>query len=124
MPPRFTALLIAGAALACLPAHAVGNAAHGAKVFQDQCSDCHTTITGKNKRGPSLAGVVGRSSASVPYYNYSDAARAAKLQWTPERLTRYLASPKTDLPGTKMRLLSPPSAADVADVIAYLQTVR
>jgi len=124
MATRFTTLLLAAAALACLPAHAAGNATHGAKVFQDQCSDCHTTQVGKNKRGPSLAGVIGRASASVQYYNYSDTMRAAKLQWTPERLTRYLASPKTDLPGTKMRLLSPPSAADVADVIAYLQTVK
>lgn len=122
---RASALLLLGALALCgQPAWATGDASHGAKVFKDQCSDCHTTQAGKNKRGPSLAGVIGRASASVQYYNYSDALRAAKLQWTPERLARYLASPKTDLPGTKMRLLSPPSAAEVADVIAYLQSVH
>jgi len=106
------------------PAWANGDATHGAKVFQEQCSDCHTTLLGKNKRGPSLAGVVGRPSANTPNYNYSDALRAAHLVWTPERLAPYIASPKTNLPGGKMRVLIPPTAVEITDVIAYLQTIH
>jgi len=37
----------------------------GKKIFE-KCAVCHTAEAGKNKIGPSLFGVVGRKSASVP----------------------------------------------------------
>lgn len=76
---------------------------------------------GKNKRGPSLAGVLGRKAGDAPNFHYSDAMAASGIVWSPQRLTQYLASPKTDVPGTKMRLLSKPSPAEIADLIVWLQ---
>lgn len=90
-------------------------------LFKELCSDCHTVKPGTNKRGPSLAGVVGRQSGKVAGYNYSDAMRNAGVTWTPERLARYLAAPKTDIPGTKMRLLIPPKPEEVRVLIEWLE---
>lgn len=103
---------------------AAADAAAGRMVFEDQCADCHTVIPAKHKRGPSLAGVIGRAAGSAPNYHYSDTLANARLSWTPERLAQFLAAPKTDLPGTKMRLLQKPTPQDVANLIAWLQQQR
>ena len=119
-----TARLILLATL-CVPwAGHASSSTEGSKVFEEQCADCHSVEAGKNKRGPSLAGVVGRKSGAVANYHYSDAMAAAGIVWSPARLAQYLASPKTDVPGTKMRLLSHPSPAEVAALINWLQQGR
>jgi len=106
----------------CTPLAGHGaNPAEGRAVFEDQCADCHTVTPGKNKRGPSLAGVLGRKAGSAPNYHYSAAMAASGIIWSPARLSQYLASPKTDVPGSKMRLLSKPNPAEVADLIAWLE---
>lgn len=96
----------------------------GSKVFADMCADCHTLTPGKHKRGPSLAGVLGRKAGSAPNYHYSDAMAGAGIVWSPARLAQYLASPKTNIPGTKMRLLGKPDPAELAELIAWLQQAK
>ncbi|HEY0418142.1 MAG TPA: c-type cytochrome, partial [Acetobacteraceae bacterium] len=56
--------IIAAMLAFALPARAADPAA-GEKVFKAQCSACHTVEQGKNRIGPSLFGVVGRTSGSV-----------------------------------------------------------
>jgi cytochrome c len=113
---------LASAVLFAVPAHAAGDAAAGEKVFV-QCKACHENEKGVNKVGPTLKGVVGRKTASVPDYKYS-AAMAAKgaegLVWTEENLTAYLPNPKAYVPGTKMAFGGLKKPEDVANVIAYL----
>lgn len=111
-------LLILAAAL-LLPLHAHASSPTADALFQEQCGDCHT-VTDRNKRGPSLAGVVGRPAGQAPNYNYSDAMRHSGVTWTPQRLAQYLAAPKTDIPGTKMRLLETPSQAEISQLIDWL----
>jgi len=110
-------MTLAAALLLPVFAHA---ATDSAALFQEQCSDCHTLTQGKNKRGPSLAGIVGRRAGTLPGYNYSDAMRASGVTWTPQRLAQYLAAPKTDIPGTKMRLLIAPNAAQISQLVEWL----
>ena len=62
-------LLACTAIVAASPAWAEGDAAHGKVVF-NQCLVCHTIEPGKSKIGPSLHGVIGRHSASLPGYQY------------------------------------------------------
>ena len=46
----------------------------GTDTFTEECGDCHSTVAGKNKKGPSLFGVVGRQAGSVAdFAGYSDA---------------------------------------------------
>jgi cytochrome c len=117
--------LAAVALMISLPAHAAGDPAKGAQLFDDNCSDCHTIAQGgSNKRGPNLVGVVGRKTGSVADYEYSDANKAAGWVWTPEVLDRYLADPKQALPGTKMKFKGDADAQERADIIAFLQTLH
>jgi cytochrome c len=118
-------LIVAALALLAAPlAFAIANPTEGRAVFEDMCADCHTVTPGKHKRGPSLAGVLGRPAGAAANYNYSEAMRQSGITWSPERLARYLAAPKTDLPGTKMRLLSHPQPQEISDLIAWLQQNR
>ncbi len=82
-------------ALATAPALAAGDAAMGEKVFK-KCKACHSLKAGKNKVGPSLAGVVGRKAGSAAKYKYSKSMKAAGakgLVWNDETLGKFLENP-------------------------------
>ena len=83
-------------------AHADGDAQAGEAVFKKTCAVCHTTEAGKNKIGPSLHGVVGRHSASLTDYQYSDAMKKADKTWDAATLDTYLTNPRGLVPGTKI----------------------
>lgn len=97
-----------------------GNADAGKKVFA-KCQVCHTVEAGKNKIGPSLHGVVGRKSASIEGFAYSDAMKNANVTWDEATLDKYLTNPRQMVPGTKMVFPGLPKAEDRANVIAYLK---
>lgn len=112
--------LCVGVALASpAAAQQAGDAAKGKLVFA-RCAICHTVVAGQNKIGPSLAGVVGRKSGSLPDFQYSPAMKNAGLTWTPQTLDVYLTKPQAKVPGTKMIFPGLPDPADRANVIAYL----
>ena len=119
-----SALLAAGF-LGILPAQADGDAAAGKKVF-NKCVACHDAVTDKNKIGPSLHGVVGRTAGSLASFEakYSDAMKAAGaggLVWDDATLAAYLKDPKGNIPGNKMAFPGLKVDADLANVIAYLK---
>jgi cytochrome c len=93
----------------------------GEAVFKRNCSICHSVEPGKNKIGPSLAGVVGRKAGSVPGYSYSDANKKSGLTWDEATLDKYLTDPRAVVPGTKMLFAGLKNPADRKAVIAYLK---
>ncbi|WP_368564636.1 cytochrome c family protein [Pseudoxanthomonas sp. UTMC 1351] len=124
VPVLLRAVLL-GALMAGAWAPAAVHAADpGVSVFMSECAECHSAANGKNKKGPSLFGVIGRPSATVPGYKYSKALRQAGWTWDEATLRRYLAQPaEKALPGTKMEYEGLDSA-QVDAVIAYLRTRR
>lgn len=89
--------LVASIALASAGGQALagGDAAKGKKVF-NRCKACHSLKAGKNRVGPSLAGVIGRKAGSAAKYKYSKsmaAAGAKGLVWNDETLSKYLTNP-------------------------------
>jgi cytochrome c len=106
-------LLVAGSASA-------GDAANGEKVFK-KCKACHSLEAGKNKVGPSLAGIVGAKAGSVEGYKYSKAMAGSDVVWDDANLDAYLTKPKDFMKGTKMSFAGLKKEEDRADVIEYLK---
>nr|WP_229679223.1 c-type cytochrome [Dyella caseinilytica] len=106
-----------------LPAVQAGDASAGADVFKAECADCHSIKEGRNKKGPSLFGVVGRTAGTLPDYAYSDAMKQVHWVWSPEKLHDYLSQPaKQAIPGAKMKYDGLDDPKQLDDVITYLGT--
>jgi cytochrome c len=116
---RFAILLTAVTLLDATSSYAEGDAGRGANLFDSNCGECHSLKPGRHKKGPSLAGVFGRKSASMSDYEYSDSLRAIGVQWTAENLDRYLSNPRGTYPGIKMKFDGLPDAKDRGDLIAF-----
>ena len=99
------------------PSFASGDAAHGAKVYQD-CMICHSLD--ENEIGPKHQNVFGSKAGSVPGYDYSATLKAANIVWDETTLDTWLTDPQALVPGTKMTF-SVDDAQDRADVIAFLK---
>jgi cytochrome c len=115
-------LLLVGL-LASGAAHAQGDIANG-KVQFKICALCHTGEVGKNKIGPSLFGIVGRKSASVPNFAYSDAMKNFDRTWDDAALDAFLVEPRKLVPGTKMIFAGLKDEKDRGGLIAYLATLK
>ena len=101
---------------------ALGNMAHGEKVFK-KCSACHMIASGgKNMIGPNLWGVIGRTAGSVSDYKYSKAMTAYAKQWSFEEMNGYLIKPQAYIKGTKMAFAGLRKEKDRASVILYLNS--
>jgi cytochrome c len=99
--------------------------AAGEGVFR-ACRACHQVGEGAtNRSGPHLNGVVGRVIGSVDGFRYSNGfaeAASAGTVWTQESLAAFLADPRGAMPGTKMSFRGISNEADIAAMIAYLES--
>lgn len=94
----------------------------GKKVFR-KCRSCHAVgPEAKNRVGPLLNGIVGRTAASVEGYKYSAALKAAGITWTKEELDAFLTKPSKKVKGTKMIFAGLKKEKDRNNLIAYLST--
>lgn len=101
-------------------AQSVGDAQKGAALFATHCAECHSMKEGKHKKGPSLFLTLGSKAGQQSGFAYSDAMKASNWTWTAETLAKYIAHPKSALPGGKMKYDGLESATDRTDLIAYL----
>ena len=101
---------------------AMGDLAHGEKVFK-KCTACHMiAVDGKNKIGPNLWGVIGRTAGAIDDYNYSKAMKAYAKEWTFEEMNSYLIKPQAYIKGTKMAFAGLRKEKDRASVILYMNS--
>ena len=99
---------------------AMGDIAHGEKVFK-KCAACHSIVKGgENKIGPALYNVVGRKAGDVGEYKYSKALANYEKEWTFEELNGFLIKPAKWIKGTKMAYAGLRKEKDRASVIKYL----
>ena len=112
--------IMAGFLVVASPVQA-GDIDAGAKVFK-KCKACHWADKEKNKTGPHLVGIIGRTAGSLESYKkYSKAMKATGIVWDETTLTDYLRAPKKYLKGTKMAFAGLKKDADIENVIAYLK---
>ncbi|MGB2303983.1 MAG: c-type cytochrome [Candidatus Puniceispirillales bacterium] len=99
-----------------------GDIKAGEKVFK-KCKACHVVDKEKNKTGPHLVNIMGRSAGSLESYKkYSKAMKESGIVWDEETLDGYLEKPKKYIKGTKMAFAGLKKEKDRENVIAYLKS--
>jgi cytochrome c len=94
---------------------------HGKALYQT-CAACHTERP--DALGPSLKGVVGRKSAALDDYRYSNPMRRANLVWDEDNLRAYIQDPQAKVKGNRMPYGGLSDPTDVDDIIAYLKILK
>lgn len=93
------------------------------KTISGRCEQCHDlSKDGPNKIGPNLYAVVDRPRASHPGFDYSGAMKAKGGTWTYDELFKYLKSPQSYVPGTKMSFAGLSREQERINLIAYLRS--
>ncbi len=108
-------VLVAGVATAA----SVNDAARGAKLYDARCSACHSVD--QNLIGPRHRGVYGRRAGSLVDYQYSDALSHSPIVWNDDTLDRWLASPRSFVPGSRM-CIKVSASDDRRALIEYLKS--
>jgi cytochrome c len=114
---------LAGAALLSL-AFASGAAAEDGAALFEPCRACHSLDpAAKTMPGPNLAGLIGRTVAGDPTFDYSPVLRAARNEgrvWTRELLERFLADPEAMFPAMWMSAPRIRNAEDRKALAAFI----
>ncbi len=112
---------IALVALVLTPGTALAADAAAGKAAFAKCQVCHAVdAQGRQTLGPNLHGLFGRKAGNLAGFKYSDAMKNSGITWDAETLARFLRDPKLAIPGNRMAVPGEKSAADVANLIAYL----
>lgn len=91
-------------------------------ILYKRCRACHTLGEGeRNKVGPNLWQVFGRTAGSRDDFNYSSAMADSGIVWTDETLSAYLEHPSDYIPGNRMSFAGLRKEEDRAAIIEYLR---
>jgi cytochrome c len=96
--------------------------ANQGKVLFESCAACHSERP--DALGPSLKGVVGRKSAALEDFRYSNPMKRADLIWNEDNLRDYIKDPQAKVKGNRMPYAGLTDGKDVDDIIAYLKTLK
>jgi cytochrome c len=100
---------------------AAADAEHGKALYQT-CAACHTDRP--DALGPSLKGVVGRKSAALEDFRYSNPMKRANLTWDDDNLRAYIIDPQAKVKGNRMPFGGLTDPKDADDIIAYLKVLK
>jgi cytochrome c len=119
--------MLRGLILLMLPALALaaeGDAAAGKRAFM-RCASCHQVgPSARGAFGPQLNGIVGRKAGSTTDFSYSPAMKQSGIVWTEQKLAAFLKSPKQVVPDNQMRFWGIGDEQQIANLLAYLRTVK
>jgi|SRR5690242_5485008 cytochrome c len=82
-----------------LAASAEGNAT-GKTLFEKRCGGCHALD--RDKEGPRLGGVYGRTAGAVDSFQYSEALKKSKIIWSDATLEQWLTDTEKLVPNNDM----------------------
>ena len=87
-----------------------------------KCVLCHSIgENAKNKVGPELNGLDGRSAGAVPGFPYSDAHAHSAITWTESTFKQYIKDPQAMVPGTKKAFAGLKDEQEAEDLWAYIR---
>ena len=115
-------IILGAAAFAALVTPAVSaDAEHGKALFV-ACAACHQERP--DALGPNLKGVLGRKSAALDDFRYSNPMKRANLVRDEANLRDYIADPQAKVRGNRMPFDGVHDPKDVDDIVAYLKTYQ
>jgi cytochrome c len=109
-------LLVAGSSFS-VPVRGQGRE-DGKALFEKRCGGCHALD--RDKEGPRLGGVYGRTAGSIDSFEYSDALKKSKLKWVEDTLDKWLTDTEKLVPGNDMTF-HVEKAEERSQIIAYLK---
>lgn len=97
-----------------------GDAAAGKKVY-NKCRACHTLEEGgKNRVGPNLHGIMGRTAGTAEGFKFSSSMKESGIVWDEANLGAFLTKPRAVVPKTKMAFPGIRKPVDLENLIAYV----
>jgi cytochrome c len=90
----------------------------GKALFEKRCSGCHALD--REKEGPRLGGVYGRTAGAIESFQYSDALKKSGIKWTEENLDKWLTDTEKLVPNNDMAF-HVEKADERTEIIAYLK---
>ena len=90
----------------------------GKALFERRCGGCHALD--RDKEGPRLGGVYGRTAGSLDSFQYSDALKKSKVKWAEDTLDKWLTDTEKLVPNNEMTFRVE-QADERSAIIAYLK---
>jgi cytochrome c len=87
-------------------------------LFEKRCGGCHALD--RDKKGPRLGGVYGRTAGSVDSFQYSEALKKSGIKWAEETLNKWLTDTEKLVPNNDMTF-HVEKADERSEIIAYLK---
>jgi cytochrome c len=112
------ALLVAGSNLS-VSARAQARA-DGKALFERRCGGCHALD--RDKEGPRLGGVYGRTAGSINSFQHSDGLKNSKIKWADDTLDKWLTDTEKLVPNNDMGF-HVEKADERREIIAYLKQI-
>ena len=119
MPRIVVAIVITFVSLLAASSFSVAQSgADGKALFEKRCGGCHALD--RDKEGPRLGGVYGRTAGTVDSFQYSDALKKSGIKWTEQTLDKWLTNTEQLVPNNDMTFhVEKPD--ERAAIIAYLK---
>lgn len=90
---------------------------NGKALFAKRCGGCHALD--RDKEGPRLGGVYGRTAGARESFPYSEALKRSKVVWTAATLDKWLTDTEALVPNNDMTF-HVEKADERREIIAYL----
>ena len=101
-----------------------GDPVAGKRAFA-RCASCHQVgPSARGAFGPQLNGIIGRKAGATADFKYSPAMQQSGIVWTEPVLAAFLKSPGKVVPDNRMRFWGIGDERQIANLLAYLRTVR
>lgn len=110
------AMLIAGEVVST--ASTAAQQSDGKALFEKRCGGCHALD--RDREGPRLGGVYGRTAGTVDSFSYSDALKRSRIVWSDDTLDQWLTDTARLVPDNDMSFRVP-RADERKSIIEYLK---
>jgi cytochrome c len=125
--PVLRAVVFCATVLSHPDASQAQNLAEDRKLFETNCTPCHTYDKGGEPDMYGLTlnlyGVVGRKAASVAGFQYSEDLRKSDIVWDEAIIDTFITAPKRLFPGTRMELPGVEDMKKRTGIIRYLRSL-